>query len=97
VLISRQVDGILLISTGSYEESITFLTNQKVPVVVVDRAPRIESVSVISTDNQEGGLLATRHLIDLGHTRIACITGPSFLTPARIEWWATDTLWTKRD
>ncbi len=82
VLISRQVDGILLISTGSYAESITYLTQQQVPVVVVDRAPGIESVTEIFTDNKEGGLLATRHLIELGHTDIACITGPSFLSPS---------------
>ncbi|MBN1563547.1 MAG: LacI family DNA-binding transcriptional regulator [Anaerolineae bacterium] len=82
VLISRQVDGILLISTGSYDESIAFLIEQQVPVVVVDRAPGIESVTEIFTDNKRGGLLATQHLIELGHTAIACITGPSFLTPS---------------
>ncbi len=82
VLISRQVDGILLISTGSYDESIAFLTAQNVPVVVVDRAPGFASVTEIFTDNKQGGLLATRYLLSLGHTRIACITGPSFLTPS---------------
>jgi LacI family transcriptional regulator len=58
------------------------LTQQQVPVVVVDRAPGIESVTEIFTDNKGGGLLATRHLIELGHTAIACITGPSFLSPS---------------
>jgi LacI family transcriptional regulator len=36
----------------------------------------------VLTDNQLGGLLATRHLLDLGHTRIACIAGPSSITPS---------------
>jgi LacI family transcriptional regulator len=31
----------------------------------------------VSADNEEGGRLAARHLISLGHTRIAHITGPN--------------------
>ena len=30
-------------------------------------------------DHKKGGFLATEHLIKLGHRRIACITGPSYL------------------
>lgn len=29
--------------------------------------------------------MATQHLIDKGHTRIACITGPQDKTPARLR------------
>jgi LacI family transcriptional regulator len=36
----------------------------------------------VLTDHQLGGLLATRHLLELGHTRIACIAGPSSITPS---------------
>lgn len=32
-----------------------------------------------------GGDMATQHLIDKGHTRIACITGPLDKTPARLR------------
>jgi len=32
-----------------------------------------------------GGDLATQYLIDKGHTRIACITGPLDKTPARLR------------
>jgi LacI family transcriptional regulator len=50
------------------------------PVVLVDRElPNIE-VDAVLTDNRYGGYLATRHLIELGHQRIACITGPSIIT-----------------
>jgi LacI family transcriptional regulator len=37
----------------------------------------------------QGGLLATRHLVSLGHKRIACLGGPSGLAPSeqRIEGW----------
>jgi LacI family transcriptional regulator len=42
---------------------------------------------VVLVNNRQGGYLATKYLIDLGHKRIACISGPSQLTPSaqRVE------------
>jgi len=52
------------------------------PVVMIDRnVPNVE-VDAVLTDNQLGGFLATRHLLELGHKRIACIAGPSSITPS---------------
>lgn len=82
VLLSRQVDGILLISTGAHQESIALLSSHHAPVVVVDRRTNLPSVDEFFTANREGGLKATGYLLGLGHTRIGCITGPSFLTPS---------------
>lgn len=82
VLLSRQVDGILLISTGAHRQSIALLSSHQTPVVVVDRRTNIEAVDEIFTANKHGGLLATSYLLRLGHRRIGCITGPSFLTPS---------------
>ncbi len=82
VLISRQVDGILLISTGAYNESVALLASHETPVVMVDRSADIPTVDEIFTANKDGGLLATNYLLQLGHRRIGCITGPSFLTPS---------------
>jgi len=36
----------------------------------------------VLADNQMGGYLATRYLVQLGHRRIACITGPSETAPS---------------
>ncbi len=87
VLLSRQVDGILLISTGSFDSSIRLLSENKTPTVMVDRSTELATVDEIFTDNRAGGLQATNHLISLGHRRIGCVTGPSFLTPsaARVQ------------
>lgn len=87
VLLSRQVDGILLISTGAFENSIRLLSENKTPVVMVDRSTELTTVDEIFTDNHRGGYLATEYLLSLGHRRIACVTGPSFLTPssARVQ------------
>jgi LacI family transcriptional regulator len=52
------------------------------PVVMIDRdLPNVE-VDAVLTDHQLGGVLATRHLIELGHKRIACIAGPSSIVPS---------------
>ncbi|TVR25484.1 MAG: LacI family transcriptional regulator [Anaerolineaceae bacterium] len=81
VLLSKQVDGVLLISTGADDAALHLMTERKVPLVLVDRAGT-EQADIIHTDNRQGGQLATDYLIRLGHRRIACITGPSFLTPS---------------
>src|SRR5690606_10482358 len=82
VLLSRQVDGVILISTGAYQESLELLRAYNTPFVLVDRASMLPDSDEIVTDNYVGGALATRYLLDLGHTRIGCITVPSTLTPS---------------
>jgi LacI family transcriptional regulator len=56
---------------------LTALTRARMPVVVIDplNLPSARVTSVGST-NFAGGLLATRHLLDLGHRRIAYLGGP---------------------
>lgn len=82
VLTAKQVDGILFVAAGVSTEHIRALQNQQVPVVVVDREIPGVSVDDVLTDNVHGGETVTRHLIDLGHRRIGCITGPSDVTPS---------------
>ena len=82
VLVEKRVDGILFIAAGLSSNGILDLQTQRVPLVVVDRDLPDASVDSVLTDNARGGWLATRHLIDLGHRRIACITGPSDITPS---------------
>jgi LacI family transcriptional regulator len=82
VLSKKQVDGIIFIAAGDQADSLDFLLHRNLPVVMIDRnVPSVELDAVL-TDNQLGGFLATRHLLDLGHTRIACIAGPSSITPS---------------
>lgn len=82
VLIEQQVDGIALVSARATPVHLTILQERGIPFVVVDRdLPGLEADCVLA-DNFQGGYLATRHLIDRGHRRIACITGPSDLTPS---------------
>jgi LacI family transcriptional regulator len=82
VLLSRQVDGILLVSTGSFDCTADLLGDTHTPVVMVDRAIGMASIDELFTDNRGGGYLATQYLLAAGHRQIGCITGPSHLTPS---------------
>jgi LacI family transcriptional regulator len=82
VLSKKQVDGIIFVAAGDQADSLDFLLRRRMPVVMIDRdVPNVE-VDAVLTDNQLGGLLAARHLLELGHRRIACIAGPSSITPS---------------
>src|SRR3984885_11743922 len=45
-------------------------------VVCVDRLPKNWSGDSVTANNEAGAYNATRHLLQLGHTRLATITGP---------------------
>lgn len=81
-LINKQVDGAIFISSGGSHTDIQDLIEAKIPTVIVDRDIQAEFVDVVLLDNEHGGYIATKHLIELGHTQIACITGPNELTPS---------------
>lgn len=82
VLLNKQVDGLILVATGNHSPPLEQLIHNRLPLVVVDRRLSNVEVDTVLTDNLYGGLTATKHLLELGHRRIACITGPSNLTPS---------------
>ncbi len=75
LLQGRPFDGLIV--TASYIDDllIPYLLHNQLPFVTVGQHhdPR---VSFVDTDNQSGAYTAVQHLIGLGHTRIAAITGP---------------------
>lgn len=80
----KYVDGIIFTSSApSNYEHIMELIKSGVPVIMMDRRIESEDIYGVFIDNYEGGYLATKHLIDLGHRKIACITGPLNVRNAR--------------
>ncbi|KQW06504.1 LacI family transcriptional regulator [Leifsonia sp. Root4] len=73
----RRPVGVVLVFSDLAPEYRERLRARAIPFVIVDPAgdPSPDAPSVGSA-NWSGGLIATRHLIELGHTRIAAITGP---------------------
>ena len=84
-LASSSVDGVVVIAPiiGLDAEQVGNL-HKRVPVVMTAVPPGAKVTSVI-LDQAEGSRLATRHLIDLGHTRIAVISGPLTWNDAKLR------------
>jgi LacI family transcriptional regulator len=74
VLLSRRVDGIIVL-TGRLTDAALKSFAQRVPVVATGRSIKGAGLFSLNFDNREGGRLATQHLIDSGHRKIAFISG----------------------
>lgn len=82
-LISRRVDALILYTSYLSDDFLIDLSQQKIPFVILSRSiPELQQ-SCIEVDDELGGKAATRHLIELGHRKIACITGPLSKPDAR--------------
>jgi len=81
-LLRQQVDGVIFVAGGNQANCLNQALERQIPVVVVDRDLPDCAVDTVLLDNFQGGLLATRHLLALGHRRIGCIAGPSNVTPS---------------
>lgn len=74
VLRSRRVDGIIVL-TGRLTDKALKDCARTMPLVVTGRTLKVPGLYSLNFDNFEGGRLATQHLLDLGHRRIAFING----------------------
>ncbi|ELY4520299.1 ribose operon transcriptional repressor RbsR [Cronobacter muytjensii] len=83
-LLQKRVDGLLLLCTETHQPSPAIMTRYPaIPTVMMDWSPFDGDSDVIQDNSLLGGDIATRHLIEKGFTRIACVTGPLDKTPAR--------------
>lgn len=82
VLQKRQVDGLILLSTGEDGESLSQALHRDIPIVMLDRDLPAADADVVLVDNRLGAVVATNHLLELGHRRIGCISGPSHINPS---------------
>jgi LacI family transcriptional regulator len=69
------VDGVLLVPARSSGASFRLLQAHRMPVVVMDRRVAARNVDSVRCDSEAGAHALTRHLIELGHRRIAVLTG----------------------
>jgi LacI family transcriptional regulator len=75
MLVERQVDGVLLVPAGGSATSFRLLEAHGMPVVVLDRRVAWHGAESVRCDSEAGAHALTRHLIELGHRRIAVLTG----------------------
>lgn len=83
VLSEKQIDGLIVLSSGGDPELLDTLRSATMPQVVVDREIDDLAADLVEVDHEGGARLAVEHLIGLGHTRVACIAGPLVLSSAR--------------
>jgi LacI family transcriptional regulator len=77
-LSTRRCDALILYVYGLPDDYLAQLSESSVPIVFLNRlVPDTES-ECISLDNEHGGYIATKSLLDLGHREFAYISGPSW-------------------
>jgi DNA-binding LacI/PurR family transcriptional regulator len=73
----RQADGAIVASASVADANVIELARSSYPLVVVGRLPHLPHVTTVCLDDQHGGEVATRHLLEVhGVRRIAHISGP---------------------
>jgi LacI family transcriptional regulator len=78
-LLTRQpVEGVIICGSRLLPEQLIAIHAQcRVPMVVVNQGIRHAEIPSVTVDSENATSRATRHLLDLNHTRIAYIAGPS--------------------
>ena len=88
MLLQRQVAGMIFIACegadlraqhGHYRR----LLHDGAQLVFVNGGPRTIDAPAVGVDERAAGLLATEHLLNLGHKRIGFVAGPSHYTPTQ--------------
>lgn len=86
--LARRPLGVIFVLSSLDPAQRQQLSSRSIPFVVVDTAGEPpEGVPTVGSNNWNGGLQATRHLLGLGHRRVAVISGPSdvLCSRARID------------
>ncbi len=83
-VLRRRPYGVVLVLSGLSPELQRQLRTRGIPFVLVDPSGEPSAdVPTVRAANYEGGLIATRHLLELGHTRIGVVGGPDDVMSAR--------------
>lgn len=78
-----RVDGMIVMARKAGKQAILGLRRHGVPIVLLIETVRDSGFDAVRADNEGGALQAVRHLLALGHRRIAVITGPGHAADAR--------------
>jgi LacI family transcriptional regulator, galactose operon repressor len=88
MLLERRAEGVIVIASWVFEETnlLADIEKNNVPIVIVGRDLTARRITSVLVDNHAGGALAMRHLLDLGHRRIAVIRGPEEMFDSEPRW-----------
>lgn len=71
ILRAKQVDGVVMIPSEAPTRAIAPLLQARIPTVVLEHC--LDGVHCIAVNELQGGLVATQHLLALGHRRIGML------------------------
>ncbi|MBE3008112.1 LacI family DNA-binding transcriptional regulator [Microbispora sp. NEAU-D428] len=77
----HNLDGVVMIDSGTWDPSLRRLAESGVPCVSLDRPVEGPHATYVTSDNAGGARLAVRHLHERGRRAIATITGPAHTRP----------------
>ncbi|WEK49421.1 MAG: LacI family DNA-binding transcriptional regulator [Candidatus Kaistia colombiensis] len=82
-LARRHVDGLLFVTNNGDDPALARALQGATSVVLIDDDIDGTVAPTIMADSEQGGYLATRHLLDAGHRRLAYVGGPAGLSSSR--------------
>jgi DNA-binding LacI/PurR family transcriptional regulator len=85
-MLQRKVDGVAIMTSEMDDRLVQVFSRRHVPLVFLDTGTPSPGVSCVRIDYSAGIDAAVHHLIELGHKRIAFISGPMRLASARIRY-----------
>lgn len=86
MLLGRRVDGVILATpSGPAATLARRISATKLPTAIVDRPVPGARADHIAIDHAAGARLAMEHLLELGHRRIAHISGPTAFEVSRLR------------
>jgi LacI family transcriptional regulator len=88
MILERRAESLIVIASWVFEETnlLADLKKNHVPIVIIGRDLSERGIDSIFVDNEAGGTLAMRHLIELGHKKIAVIRGPEEMFDSEPRW-----------
>jgi LacI family transcriptional regulator len=81
--VAERMAGVIISPASERSTDLAPLLDAETPVVVIDRGVRGFQVDTVQVDNVQASADATKHLLDSGAQRIACITGQRRATTAK--------------
>lgn len=75
VMLSRQVDGLILAAPFGTEDTITYLKDQDIPFVLIDRLfPKVANINTVGINNYQASYAVVEHLAKNGYKNPAMVT-----------------------
>ena len=84
-MLQRKVDGVAIMTSEMEDRLVHTFSRRQIPLVFLDTPPVQRDEAVVGVDYRAGILAGVAHLVELGHSEIAFISGPLTLYSAQIR------------